>query len=31
MPTGQIGVRGVSSEESRVGGEVSPGAQAGLH
>ena len=31
MPTGQMGVRGVSSKESRGGGEVSPGARAGLH
>lgn len=31
MLTGQKGVRGVSSEESREGGEVSPGARAGLH
>lgn len=31
MPAGQMGVRGVSSEDSRAGGEVSPGAWAGLH
>ena len=31
MPTGKIGMRGVSREESRGGREVSPGAQAGLH